>query len=190
MIKLQHAKRELNIQNKQNRQQKWIKHIIQSNKKKKKTWTQWQYTWPGGGKGNKIRWPYARTHLKKWRQQRVSQKQERKRNGKLYTLICTLYSMQDGRCPVLNDPLWTASTSVWNRMQVCTHQAGPTKNATFKTGHMDGAATLSRYSLKWEWRQTRLCKHEKRFISDRLHEIFFFFTTRSVSFLYKSRYCM
>lgn len=36
MIKLQHAKRELNIQNKQNRQQKWIKHIIQSNKKKKK----------------------------------------------------------------------------------------------------------------------------------------------------------
>lgn len=54
MIKLQHAKRELNIQNKQNRQQKWIKHIIQSNKKKKRPERNDSTLGLGAGRGTKL----------------------------------------------------------------------------------------------------------------------------------------
>lgn len=70
---------------------------------------------------------------------------------------------------------------------ICVKSNAHTPSRTYKKHYFQDrphgrAATLSRYSLKWEWRQTRLCKHEKLelgrqidcFISDRLHEIFFF----------------
>lgn len=67
--------------------------------------------------------------------------------------------MQDGRCPVLNAP---PLDGIYICVKSNAHTPSRTyKTATFKTGHMVGAATLSRYSLKWEWRRTRLCKHMK-----------------------------
>lgn len=72
-------------------------------------------------------------------------------------------TMQDGRYPVMAP---STERLLLDGIYICVKsnahtQAGPTKTATFKTGHKDGAATLSRYSLKWEGRQIRLCKHKK-----------------------------
>lgn len=135
MIKMQHAKRELNKQKIQNRQQKWIKLIIQLKKQTNKKRPEHidSALGLGVGRGTKLGdRMYASQKVKA-----TKSLHERKRKGKLYTLICTLYSMQLCKMagaqlwhPVLNAP-HLDGIYICVKSNACT-QAGPTKNCYFQ----------------------------------------------------------
>lgn len=150
---MQHAKRELNKKRYKTGNKNGLNLYSQKTNKQKKTWTQWQCTW-SGGEGNKIGWPYARISKSEGNKESPKNMREREMGNYIHSYVhYTVCNYARWLVPSYGTqywtpPIWTASTSVWNRMH--THKLDLQKTATFKTGHMDGAATLSNYSLKWE----------------------------------------